>query len=106
MAAAIASAATSTTTTTTTTITTISGFGRKLMKGVQTRTRLPPPKHRSNQLKTSWGSQQTLKTADGLKRLQIGSGSGDLFDEDGYLADLERKLIKRINLALYCQKKA
>ena len=47
--------------------TTTSGLGRKLMKGLQTKTRLP--KNSSNQLKTALGSQETAQ--NGSKWLKM-----------------------------------
>ena len=76
--------------------TTTSGLGKKTDERTETRLEKKPS---SNHLKKS------LKTAqNGWKRLQIETGSGDLFD-DGFLAGLGRKLIERIQTGSRLKKK-
>ena len=60
--------------------TTTSSLGRKLMKGIKTKTWLP--KNSSNRVKIDLGSQETAQNDP--KRLKIGSGSGDLFDAENW----------------------
>ena len=69
-----------------------SGLCRKRMKGLQTETRLPK-------------NREALKMApNGPNWLQIGSGSGDLFNDEGFLVGLDRPLTKRIQTGSRLQK--
>ena len=68
---------------------TASGLDRKLMKTLQTASRLL-----KKQLKAAQEGSSRQETAqNGSKWLQIGSGSGDLFEDEGLLSGLGRKLV-------------
>ena len=72
--------------------TTACDFGTNQIERLLNETKLS--KSSSNRLKTALGIQGTAQTAqNGSKWLQIGSGSRDLFNDDGFLAGLGRKRI-------------